>query len=520
VAGNLIDAQTEQRGLDVAHSTKRKSLAPISRLSSALLLMIFTSNYREVRSRHKAVESAIIYSHVCKNWRSVTLACHFLWSHLSTRFSSQLIDTLVLRSRPHPLSVYIELGHKKRTAMQILKHLPFIQELALDEVTVNLQTLLDRPAPLLQCFSAAADYDDNRVRFEDGLFGGDAPCLEQVVLLACVIPWDSGVLRCLTSLTVVLPPESGRPTLSELKGVLRACPKLRSLKLKDASPNFSGVDPPFPGSHEMIQLPQMVSLVLNDERQDFPKLIQHIHIPSRAVLRLESRGTEIWPLRSIVAVTLEEHSRTQRQDDLSIRSLRISILYHEIRIEAMSVAPDFTSEAQDGEQPLWQLVVAFKYWEHNDVDWLLDVLYSIPLTDVTHLHLFGWQAVRSDAIPTIVALMPQVDTLTLPMTMLPSIWSIPQPTDPIGLDPFLLCTQLKNVAFDIEFTKQFVGIYLLEGWLRQRSERGLRLTRLAVKIKANEFEQTKGKRQELQQKAAPYVDHIVYVRKVRRNLSP
>jgi hypothetical protein len=503
----------------IERTTKRISPAPINRLPSELLLKIFTLGHYDVTSRHELVESAIKYSHVSKYWRSVALACHSLWSHLSTHFSPQFIDTLFIRSRPLPLSVYIPWETREGSARQILQHLSYIQELALDEGLDDLHMLLDRPAPLLQRLSVRQE-PEYHVILEDRLFGGVAPCLEEVSLSACVIPWHSGLLRRLTSLAVALPLESGRPTLCELKTVLRACPTLCSLKLKNASPDFLGVDSPLPGSDEVVHLPHMVSLVLSDQNHDFPKLVQHMHIPSHAELRLEPRRTEIWPLRSVTALTLEEHSRAQRQDDLRIHSLRISSFSHRIRIDAMQLASDLTVRAQSGKQFLWQLLVTFKYREFNNDHLLLDVLGGIPLSDVSLLHLCEEGMARSYTVLTILALMPQLNALTLPDTMLGGLYGISEPTEIIEMEPLPSCAHLKSVIVDVVCSIDEVDTDLLASWLRQRNQRGLRLTRLAFKIDTPEYPETKVKRGKLQKKIAPHVDSFTWIRKVRRKLSP
>ncbi|KAG8765967.1 hypothetical protein FRC12_007172 [Ceratobasidium sp. 428] len=272
----------EQLGamLSEPETSKSQSIAPINRLPSEILAMIFTlaSNrciiHDETDSGSQLVMPTI-FSSVCGLWRQISLSTCSLWSHLDISMKNfeygvpcHRWELWESRSRPGPLSVHISdegftWGREAAEAMVteivsfLTPHMTRVSEIhamsckskfpnyMLDVLALWAREGAAKPARLLKIGDHKSAFGDINLRgrlshtaqpVTTDNFEAFFQSLHTLHLHRAFIPWDSSVYHGLVDLYLTAgahSPQQWFPTQSQLARVLAACPKLRSLRLTD-----------------------------------------------------------------------------------------------------------------------------------------------------------------------------------------------------------------------------------------------------------------------------------------------
>ena len=184
-------------------------------------------------------------TYVCRLWRRISLACPYLWTHITTNLSHRWVLEFLKRSRKHPL--ILELSNFRSTFRDIklvlYAHAFRVRGLYLGDVVVSNPVMLSElgsgltvPAPLLEDLVLEV----GRCEVQDDLFSGYAPRLRRLGLGdGMTISIDSPLLGHLRELEVQETYDA-----DGLLKLLQHTPLLESLKVSDLVPGrqYSGVD--------------------------------------------------------------------------------------------------------------------------------------------------------------------------------------------------------------------------------------------------------------------------------------
>ncbi|KAG8944454.1 hypothetical protein FRC04_001766 [Tulasnella sp. 424] len=157
------------------------------------------------------------------------------------------------------------------------------------------------------------------------MFSGVAPSLKNVRLSGVSIPWNSAILQNLSSLTLECPMFRAveSPSLEEILGILRSCPALQSLILRDMD-----LRQPYP-----VQLPPLSfdRLTTIDLSMFFFECIfsflRHIQFPKTATVTLAKQDCDMEDDDEILNATLD-----LLQQRLSIKSFHLAIDHFQFQL--------------------------------------------------------------------------------------------------------------------------------------------------------------------------------------------
>ncbi|KAG8944472.1 hypothetical protein FRC04_001784 [Tulasnella sp. 424] len=154
----------------------------------------------------------------------------------------------------------------------------------------------------------------------NSLFSGVAPSLKSIRLCRVSIPWNSAILQNLLFLTLECPNyrSAGAPSLEQMLGILRSCPALQSLILREM--DF--------GRSNQVQLPPLsldrlttIDLSMSSLHSIF-SLLRHIQFPKTAT------------------VALAKESSPPQADDDEILNATLYLLQQRLSIKSFHLAID------------------------------------------------------------------------------------------------------------------------------------------------------------------------------------
>ncbi|KAF8880870.1 hypothetical protein BD779DRAFT_1038887 [Infundibulicybe gibba] len=237
----------------------RNLLVPVMGLPPEILSRILVF-HAQIDSRGW-LNAALTSTHVCRRWWQVGHTCPELWSHMDSRYSTELMAWMMERSGAVPLSLTIDDRAKVDVPALTLVSSSFhrFKWLDLNVPPRGIDTFFEifsHPIPLLQQLTIKK-CDNLDFAFPPEFLGGSAPNLRHMKLTTgCYIPWDSGLFVHLATLDVSGSEGFGGvtpPPLGMLLSALARMPELETLILRRCFP------PPVPSTTAgaYIDLPKL-----------------------------------------------------------------------------------------------------------------------------------------------------------------------------------------------------------------------------------------------------------------------
>ncbi|KAG8939181.1 hypothetical protein FRC04_006843 [Tulasnella sp. 424] len=157
------------------------------------------------------------------------------------------------------------------------------------------------------------------------MFSGVAPSLKSVRLSGVSIPWNSAILQNLLSLTLECPMFRAvePPSIEEILGILRSCPALQSLILRDMD-----LRQPYPVQLPPLSLDQLTTIDLSVSLfEGIFSLLRHIQFPKTATVSLAKQDSVMEDDDKILNATLD-----LLQQRLSIKSFHLAIDHFQFQL--------------------------------------------------------------------------------------------------------------------------------------------------------------------------------------------
>ncbi|KAG8944457.1 hypothetical protein FRC04_001769 [Tulasnella sp. 424] len=225
------------------------------------------------------------------------------------------------------------------------------------------------------------------------MFSGVAPKLKSVRLCGLCIPWNSAILQNLLSLALEYPDyrADGTPSLEQMLGILRSCPALQSLMLRDVDFERSDRVPLPPLSLDRLTT---VDISTSSFHSIF-SLLRHIQFPTTATVAL---AKNVWipeddddEILNATLYLLQQH--------LSIKSFHLSIDEALLRLSTTRLEFSIPNRAR------WKHM--YYYRTYKDVFSRLGFPTQTAITSL-HMKFFGSQ----DSTPPIDAVNEIIANLT------------------------------------------------------------------------------------------------------------
>ena len=385
---------------------ERNALAPVSSLPPEIFATIFSILCSSGKPGDNLTR--IRLSHVCHQWREITLNQSLLWNHLDfTTLSSAGAAETLARTKSAPL--YLEARISSRCwnydrintfRKELQACVPRIRHLSITANGSDIRSTLPAlgsPAPTLEylsLFSATEIYRSN-VHIPDTLFDGSAPRLSCLKLRHCSISWKWPPLKGLKYLEILRlwPAENSGPKLTVWLDALAEMPELKTLTLQWASPQA----PPLFDVERTVTLPSLTHYNIFADLKDCALALAHLDLPALTQLTLEAicysfpNSGEVQELLPYVARYAHGTQHTQPLQSMLIRNNRKCV-----DLLAWPV-PDIGLEVQKnppillGAKLPTRLALSFKcvgisdshYYAHLELlEWLMTVL---PLDGIVTL---------------------------------------------------------------------------------------------------------------------------------------
>ncbi|KAG8944455.1 hypothetical protein FRC04_001767 [Tulasnella sp. 424] len=268
------------------------------------------------------------------------------------------------------------------------------------------------------------------------MFSGVAPSLKNVRLHGVSIPWNSAILQNLLSLTLESPSyrAAGSPSLEQMLGILRSCPALQSLILRDMDFERSN-QVQFPP----VSLDRLTTINLSmSSFQSILSLLRHIQFPKTAT------------------VALAKEPPASQDDDDEILNATLYLLQQHLSIKSFHLAID-ESVVRLSTTRLKFSIRDRRWGEHSSYYKELSGLGSPTRAAITSLRMdfpaSDDSSAPLDAVNEIIAKLTDlsVDPPHLPKSEKPSSWILEEvvqtPTD-IG-QPTWVCPNLRSLEITV-----------------------------------------------------------------------
>jgi hypothetical protein len=247
-------------------------LAPVSSLPNEVLLMIF----EEYRSQsHRKMHSSLLFSHVYRRWRHVSVAASFPWRTIvldGEYHSAQLYDAFLERSKNSPLEIVIScedgsldyLEYDESALDQLSLHIGRWHkvEIVTDEVfwvNAMLERIYQAHAPLLQCINITC-YDSSEVDPDIHLVGHTdcTPALSILTLSQNITFRSLRPFQTLKTLRLSVAIEDDIVPSHYFSELLRPLTCLTTLSLRGEVIQYSQMNP-----LPVVHLPTLLSLEIS-----------------------------------------------------------------------------------------------------------------------------------------------------------------------------------------------------------------------------------------------------------------
>ncbi|TFK65160.1 hypothetical protein BDN72DRAFT_209057 [Pluteus cervinus] len=271
---HIIDAEVLQLRLRVSKLlSKRNALAPISRLPTELMTIIFI--YARDFSKNKSMSTmALKLSWICRDWRHISLNASRLWAEIDFKFGRQAgVQEFLSRSRQALLSVALSCDSEVTDTILDSTHRICGFDLSFDAFEphrsnhLNLHHIWMKDAPFLRSLTL------------HGTYLPEIPLahLQHLQLRNCAFQWSSPQLCALTTLSIVDPATT--TALVDLLSNLAGLPELTHLTLEAV---LSG--PPLPSGFPQANLPKLQDFrITNEGLPTLTTLIDHLSVSKGAL---------------------------------------------------------------------------------------------------------------------------------------------------------------------------------------------------------------------------------------------
>ena len=277
---------------------RRNALSPISSLPPEVLAAIFSllcPPFPNGNSDHHLAQLHL--SHVCHQWREITLDHPLWWSHVDfTDLSLAGATEFLVRAKSVPL--YLEArvpeglwNDFRYTTFQreVQTRIPYVCHLSISAGIYYLHRTLEEfvsSAPTLKYLSlfSRGGFSDkttgDHIVVPATLFNGSTPRLSHLKLRNCEISWKSPLLKGLRYLEILSPPAKAMPELTAWLDALDEMPQLKTLALHC----FSAIAPPFPFDvKRTATLPSLTHLEIFT-LGDCALILAHLNLPALITL--------------------------------------------------------------------------------------------------------------------------------------------------------------------------------------------------------------------------------------------
>ena len=282
----------------------RNTLAPINRLPDVLFYTIFSFFQKECRIWPWKSLEWIRVTHVCREWRGITLDHAMLWTYIPFH-RQQWIPELIKRSKSALLTFDIQkndvifdalkkLMRQHVSRLQVLKIHGGITERQLQELFNNLPA---GSATHLQCLRLPSDAQSGAIITAVQRCLGSTFNLKELDV-ACSLDWTSKILTGLTHL--ILSRETRQPdgtsgVQDNFLSALQRMPFLRLLHLGEGClpiPESSTSNP--------VNLPYLESLRLSDSSVRICNALRRITFPGIVQPRLHFKIVQLAEVKEIM----------------------------------------------------------------------------------------------------------------------------------------------------------------------------------------------------------------------------
>lgn len=328
--------------------------SPVHRLPSELLASIFTMGVMSIEEDDSLLLTTLML--VCRHWKEVALGTPLLWSRIVTGIHRPLSKAFrkLERSKSIPLHICVDFDPKVDngtvTTDSIVRTMDLLRtsiwrwksfRLTVPDRPQALAALMrcKDPAPLLEVLSIrvlrSIQEDHHHANPPRPIFQGQTPSLTSCSLTAFNFGWDMHLVSRLRVLKLGGYWNGYSPSVDTTLAILRACPHLEELVLRNMSDIESGIcqdiepDPSDYGERipdaKMVQLPRLMKASFHYSGS----------LRTRAVLALLScpalEDVELCFLDNVSPMI--EHLRRQSLTFLPLRRLRIeSSFFSELKL--------------------------------------------------------------------------------------------------------------------------------------------------------------------------------------------
>jgi hypothetical protein len=278
-------------------SQRRNELAPISSLPTEIItdILLLASAKRD--------DSGLAWlnvTHVCRQWREITLNQRLFWSHINfTTLTLAGAAEMLARAKEAPLHFeakvmnwddarYNAFERKLRVHASHIRHLEIIGTSNHLYTTLR-RALIASPAPILENLSLLNLHSEG-VFLPNNFFKGTTPRLFSLELQEIMISWNSPLLRGLRYLKIYKLNKDNRLSVTEWLDALEEMPQLKELVLHTASPLADGFK--FPSDiKRTATLPALTHLDISATARDCALSLAHLVLPALTSLILEAESS-------------------------------------------------------------------------------------------------------------------------------------------------------------------------------------------------------------------------------------
>ncbi|KAI0927120.1 hypothetical protein AcV5_007739 [Taiwanofungus camphoratus] len=325
--------------------------SPVHRLPNELLASIFVIGVLDREEDSLTLSTVML---VCRYWREVAVNTPLLWSRIvtGTHHSIERARLKLERSKSVPLHICVDFSPRQEYGSVTTESLVYAMDLLRPSIwrwKVFHLTVPNRPqahaaltrckecAPLLEVFSVRICHSMQEDHYSSPplpLFGGRTPRLHSCSFTSFNFGWDSSLISRLRVLKLGGYWNGYSPSVDVILGILRACPQLEELALR----NMSDVDP------DMLALDSSehdgLARIGDTRTVQLPRLVKASfyycgNVRTRAIL-----GSMAFPaMEKIELCFLDnvspvlEHLRRQSLTSLPLRQMRIeSSFFNELKL--------------------------------------------------------------------------------------------------------------------------------------------------------------------------------------------